>query len=108
MRVLIVEDNADIAANIIDYLEVEGFSPDRAGDAGNLTTVLLHDLDRRLPEHPRPAVVAEPRPERQHLLLRRRRERPGTGEPRHEPLEVGDHRFHLGLLHFLLLIELKR
>jgi DNA-binding response OmpR family regulator len=32
MRVLIIEDNQDIAASIYDYLEVLGFSVDAAGD----------------------------------------------------------------------------
>ncbi|MDJ0837836.1 MAG: response regulator transcription factor [Acidobacteriota bacterium] len=32
MRVLLVEDNADIAANIIDFLEAEGWEPDHARD----------------------------------------------------------------------------
>ena len=32
MRVLLVEDNADIAANIIDYLEADGYEPDHARD----------------------------------------------------------------------------
>jgi DNA-binding response OmpR family regulator len=32
MRVLIVEDNSDLAANIFDFLEARGHAPDAAGD----------------------------------------------------------------------------
>ncbi len=32
MRVLIIEDDADLAANLYDYLEAKGHSPDAAGD----------------------------------------------------------------------------
>lgn len=32
MRVLIIEDNSDLAANIFDYLEARGHTPDAAGD----------------------------------------------------------------------------
>lgn len=32
MRILVVEDNADIAANIMDFLEAEGLEPDHARD----------------------------------------------------------------------------
>ena len=31
-KVLIVEDNRDLAENIVDYLELKGFSPDCAVD----------------------------------------------------------------------------
>lgn len=32
MRILVIEDNVDIAANIVDYLEAEGWEPDLARD----------------------------------------------------------------------------
>ena len=32
MRILVVEDNPDIAANIMDFLEASGYSPDHAPD----------------------------------------------------------------------------
>lgn len=46
MRVLIVEDNADIAANIYDFLEAEGFQVDHASDGiGGLHLALTQSFD---------------------------------------------------------------
>ena len=46
MRVLVIEDNAAIAANIGDYLEAAGHACDFAGDGRvGLNLVLAHDYD---------------------------------------------------------------
>jgi len=46
LRILIVEDNADIAANIGDYLEAQGHVPDFALDGiGGLHLALTQDFD---------------------------------------------------------------
>ena len=46
MRVLIIEDNADIAANLSGYLEPQGFSLDFATNGyGGLALVAQHDYD---------------------------------------------------------------
>ncbi len=45
-RVLIVEDHADLAANIYDYLGAHGFQPDHAADvASALRLLATHDFD---------------------------------------------------------------
>ncbi|MDR3394981.1 MAG: response regulator, partial [Parasulfuritortus sp.] len=46
MRLLIIEDNRDIAANLMDFLEVRGHVVDMAGDGvGGLHLALTHDYD---------------------------------------------------------------
>jgi DNA-binding response OmpR family regulator len=46
MRVLIIEDNADIAANLCGYLQPQGFSLDFAANGyGGLALVAQHDYD---------------------------------------------------------------
>jgi DNA-binding response OmpR family regulator len=55
MRVLVIEDNRDIAANLMDFLEARGHTPDAAGDGLtglHLATVNDYDailLDLMLP-----------------------------------------------------------
>ncbi len=46
----------------------------------------------------RSRVIPQPRPQMQHLIQGRRRERLHVGKPRHEALVVGNHRGDLGLL----------
>ncbi len=46
MRVLIIEDNADLAANIYDYLEAKGYTVDAAADGvTGLHLAVAHDFD---------------------------------------------------------------
>lgn len=46
MRVLIIEDNSDLAANIFDYLEARGHTPDAAGDGiTGLHLAVTQDFD---------------------------------------------------------------
>lgn len=46
MRVLVIEDNADIAANILDFLEAEGMRADHAADGlGGLHLALTQTYD---------------------------------------------------------------
>ncbi len=46
MRVLVIEDNADIAANIVDYLDAEGFTADLAHDGiSGMHLVLTQSYD---------------------------------------------------------------
>ena len=46
MRILVIEDNSDIAANIGDYLEEKGHTVDFAGDgATGLHLAISHDFD---------------------------------------------------------------
>ncbi|MEP6941053.1 MAG: response regulator, partial [Rudaea sp.] len=46
MRILVIEDNSDIAANIGDYLEEKGHTVDFAGDGvTGLHLAIAHDFD---------------------------------------------------------------
>ena len=46
MRILVIEDNSDIAANIGDYLEDKGHVVDFAGDGvTGLHLAVVHDFD---------------------------------------------------------------
>ncbi|MGD8308417.1 MAG: response regulator transcription factor [Chromatiales bacterium] len=46
MRVLIIEDNSDLAANVYDYLEARGHTPDAAGDGvTGLHLAVSHDYE---------------------------------------------------------------
>jgi Response regulators consisting of a CheY-like receiver domain and a winged-helix DNA-binding domain len=46
MRILVIEDNSDIAANIGDYLEEKGHVVDFAGDGvTGLHLAVVHDFD---------------------------------------------------------------
>jgi len=46
MRVLVIEDNADIAANIVDFLDAEGFTSDLARDGiSGMHLALTGDYD---------------------------------------------------------------
>ena len=58
----------------------------------------VNDCSRGLVQVAGPRVVAESRPQVQHLVDRRGSQRGDVGETLHEPLEVRDDRGHLGLL----------
>ena len=46
MRLLIIEDNRDIAANLMDFLSAHGHVVDLAGDGvGGLHLALINDYD---------------------------------------------------------------
>lgn len=46
MRVLIIEDNADLAANVYDFLEAKGYTVDAAADGvTGLHLAVAHDFD---------------------------------------------------------------
>ena len=80
----------------------------RAPDAGQrhhrlearreIPAVLLTAPSRAGLQVARPRVIAQARPQMQHLVLRRRGERLEVGKARHEALEIRDHGGHLGLL----------
>ncbi len=57
-----------------------------------------NQLPRARPQIPRPRVVPQARPQMQHLVERRRRQRLHIRKPRHEPLVVRNHRGDLRLL----------
>jgi hypothetical protein len=65
---------------------------------GKFAAVPLHDRPGRAMQMTRPRVIAEPGPEVQHLVERRRREPAHVGEAREEPLVVPGHGGDLGLL----------
>ena len=65
---------------------------------GEAAAVLLGDAHGGTMEIARPGVVAQSRPEMEHLIERRRGERADIGKALHESLVVGDYRRDLSLL----------